>query len=301
MQRIVSLLPSATEIVAALGYEHWLVARSHECDFPPSVTRLPICSEPRIDISANSREIDRQVKQTASAALSIFQIDAERLRALEPTIVITQTQCEVCAVSLNDVKAALGSWADDRLEIVALHPTRLADLWDDIRRVASALGDIPAAERLIDSLQLRLNRLSETRAASRSTVGCIEWLDPLMSAGNWVPELVELAGGQSVLGSPGEHSPWLSWDELVAADPDVLIVMPCGFDLERTLHELPALTQQPRWPQLRAVQTHRVFAVDGHQYFNRPGPRLIESAEIIASILQAASDSTTTDPRYQRL
>ncbi len=301
MQRIVSLLPSATEIVVALDYEGWLVGRSHECDFPSSVMHLPICSAPRIDITANSREIDRQVKQTASAALSIFQIDAERLRELEPSIVITQTQCEVCAVSLNDVKAALGSWADEGLEIVALHPTRLSDLWDDIRHVASALDDLAAAEKLIGSLQSRLDRLSAARPTSRLTVGCIEWLDPLMSAGNWVPELVELAGGRSVLGKPGEHSPWLSWDELSAADPDVLIVMPCGFDLERTLQELPSLTEQSGWSQLRAVQTHRVFAVDGHHYFNRPGPRLIDSAEIIASILQAAVDGTTTDPRFRRL
>ncbi len=286
--RIVSLIPSATEIVAALGYEQALVGRSHECDFPDSVKQLTVCSEPRIDVSGTSRQIDQAVLGAVREALSVYRVFADELKRLRPTIIITQTQCDVCAVHLRDVEAAVCEIVDTKPRIVALQPMALADIWSDIMRVADAIGDAPAGERLVAGLRYRLDALAATHVATsqRATVACIEWLDPLMSAGNWIPELVELAGGQPILCESGKHSPWISWDELVQHDPDYLVVMPCGFDIRRTRDELHLLTDHPAWPRLNAVKHQRVFLTDGNQYFNRSGPRVVESGEILAEILR---------------
>ncbi|MBW3541264.1 MAG: cobalamin-binding protein [Planctomycetes bacterium] len=285
--RIVSLIASATEIVAALGFEDALVGRSHECDYPPSVKRLPMCSGPRIDVEASSREIDRQVKGLLHQALSIYDVRADVLDRLAPTVVVTQTQCEVCAVSLKDVEAAVCRMVGSHPRIVSLEPMALGDLWTDIRLVADALGAPQRADELIGRLDRRLEALTRSAGtvAVRPTIACLEWLDPLMAAGNWVPELVELAGGVDLFGHPGEHSPWMTWEQLRDADPDVIAIMPCGFDIERTRRELPALTGHPAWPRLKAVRNGRVSLTDGNQFFNRPGPRLVESAEILAEIL----------------
>lgn len=287
--RIVSLLPGATEIVAALGLQNALVGRSHECDFPPGIDSLPVCSTPVIDVEADSATINRQVEQSLEAALSIYRIDIDRLRDVQPTLILTQMQCEVCAVNADDVRAALAGLNDTPPEILSLSPSVLADLWRDITAVAFALDASGSGESLVTTLRQRLNDLrAKTHTAQRRPkVACIEWLDPLMTAGNWVPELVDVAGGQNVLGEPGEHSPWLSWETLAEADPDVLFVFPCGFTLQRTLQELPALTRHPEWQQLRAVRQQKVFLIDGHNYLNRPGPRLVDSAEIMAEILHA--------------
>lgn len=288
--RIVSLLPSATEIVAALGFESSLVGRSHECDVPASVRQLPVCSEPRIDISAPSAVIDQQVKSSLQDALSIFRVLSSELQRLRPTMIITQTQCEVCAVNLQDVEAAVSELIGLRPEIVALLPMSLDDIWSDIRRIADALDVRDRGQQLVSDLQQRLSQISVrcSQTATRPKVACIEWIEPLMSAGNWIPELVEIAGGQCLLSEAGRHSPWMSWSDLVTADPDVIIVMPCGFDLERTEREFVTLTQHPEWSSLRAVQTGNVFLADGHLFFNRPGPRVVESAEILAEILHGS-------------
>lgn len=285
--RIVSLLPSATEIVAALGYRECLVGRSHECDFPPSVKALPVCSEPRIDVSGSSNEIDRQVKASLRDALSIYTVFREELERLKPSLIITQSQCEVCAVNLEDVQAAACEMVESKPEIVSLEPMALSDIWSDIQTVAAALNDAESGRRLVDSLQNQLQNLTTSLPASdtRPTVVCIEWLEPLMPAGNWIPELVELAGGTSLLSEVGKHSPWITWDDLVAANPDFIVIMPCGFGIERTRQELHLLTEHPNWPGLKAVQNGNVYLTDGHQYFNRPGPRVVESAEILAEIL----------------
>jgi iron complex transport system substrate-binding protein len=286
--RIVSLIASATEIVCALGFEDRLVGRSHECDYPPGILSLPACSAPKIDVRGTSREIDDRVKSVLVQATSVYSVDTALLDQLAPTVVITQTQCEVCAVSLKDVEAAVCGMASSRPKLVALEPNSLHDVWNDIRRVATALGVPERGEELIDTLNARLvevarQTLGET--SHRPTIACIEWIDPLMAAGNWVPELVELAGGRNLFGEAGRHSPWMTWDDLVAADPDVIAVMPCGFDIPRTRHEMSPLTDRPEWRHLQAVREGRVLLTDGNQYFNRPGPRLAESAEILAEIL----------------
>jgi iron complex transport system substrate-binding protein len=285
--RIVSLIASATEIVAALGLGRSLVGRSHECDYPPEVLTLPACSEPKIDVHGTSREIDERVKSLAGEAISVYRVFPEMLRQLEPTHIITQTQCEVCAVSLKDVEQAMAQLIGHHPQIVALAPMCLADIWKDIRIVGQSLDVTERADEVVRRLRSELDALSTLVARSnrRPSIACLEWIDPLMSAGNWVPELVELAGGRNLLGSAGKHSPWLTWDELVACDADVIAVMPCGFDIPRTRHEMPPLSQDPRWQTLRAVRDGRVFLTDGNQFFNRPGPRLVESARILAEIL----------------
>ena len=285
--RIVSLIASATEIVCGLGFEDQLVGRSHECDHPPSVARLPICSASKVEVGAGGRAIDDQVRAIVADGLSVYRVDAAILDRLAPTVVITQTQCEVCAVSLKDVEAAVCELVGSRPRIVSLEPMSLPDIWSDIRTVAAALGAPERGEALVDRLTAGLDAVQARAAAeeTRPTIGCIEWIDPLMAAGNWVPELVERAGGVDVLGRAGEHSGGLSIEALAAADPDVIAVMPCGWDIERSRREMPPLAAHPAWPRLSAVRNGRVFMTDGNQYFNRPGPRVVESAEILADIL----------------
>jgi len=287
-KRIVSLIASATEIVFELGLGEFLVGRSHECDFPLAVLDLPCCTRPRFDCSGNSSEIDLLVKQSLRDALSIYEVFDDVLQALQPTHIITQTQCEVCAVSLRDVERSVASRLKSCPKIISLSPNSLADIWDDFRRVADGVGI--NAEPTITKLLLRAATVTESvPQGPRPRVACIEWLEPLMAAGNWVPELVELAGGENLFGNAGEHSPWMTWEELLATDPDIIIAMPCGFSIERTLPEMHWLTERPGYCNLRAVQNARVYVADGNQYFNRPGPRVVESLEILAEIFHGAT------------
>ncbi len=285
--RVISLIASATEIVCALGFADRLVGRSHECDFPDEVRRLPVVTEPKFLTQGTSAEIDRRVKDLLERALSVYRVDALRLRALRPDVIVTQSQCEVCAVTLSEVEQAVADWLEARPRIVSLEPTGLADLWTDIARVADALGVPERGAALVESLQERMATIAERTGglAERPSVASIEWIDPLMAAGNWMPELVEKAGGVSLFGEAGKHSPGMRWEALVRADPEVIVVLPCGFDMARTRAEMPALTGRPDWRELRAVRAERVFLTDGNQYFNRPGPRLVESLEILAEIL----------------
>ena len=285
--RIVSLIASATEIVYGLGFEDELVGRSHECDYPESVARLPACSTSKVKIEAASRAIDDQVRTIVSEGLSVYRVDPDLLNRLAPTMVITQTQCEVCAVSLKDVEEAVCELVTSQPAIVSLEPMSLSDVWKDIRRVASALGDPERGDHLVTRLTARLQaiRAWSKPARNRPTIACIEWIDPLMSAANWMPELVSCAGGTNLFGEAGKHSGYFDFDQLAAADPDVIAILPCGFDIERTCREMPPLVSHPGWTQLAAVRNGRVFVTDGNQYFNRPGPRVVESAEILAEIL----------------
>lgn len=287
MQRIVSLVPSATEIVAALGLVDRLVGRSHECDWPPAVRKLPVCTAPAFDPHGSSAEIDRRVKDRLREALSIYRIDDDLLGALRPDAILTQAQCEVCAVSLPKVERSVRHRLAASTRVVSLEPRRLEDVWDDVERVGAVLGEAERGALLASSLRSRVDAIAThaARLPERPTVACIEWLDPPMAAGNWVPELVELAGGVNLFGAAGEHSPWLTWEEVVAADPAVVLLLPCGFDIPRTLAELPVLSDRPGWTSLRAVREGRVVAADGNAYFNRPGPRLVESLEILAEVL----------------
>ncbi len=285
-ERVVSLLPSLTEIVCALGCGERLVGRSHECDFPAGVERLPACTEAKLDASAPSGEIDERVKALVRDGLSIYRVDPARLAELRPDVVLTQDQCEVCAASLADVEAALAEWTGGSPRVVSLSPRALADVWGDLARVGAALGVPERAVRLAAELTDRVTAIGERSGdAPRPRVACLEWLDPLMGAGNWVPELVSLAGGASLFGEAGAHSPWIEWEALGEADPDVIVALPCGFDLPRTRRELVPLTARPEWKALRAVREGRVFLTDGNAFFNRPGPRLVESLEILAEIL----------------
>ncbi len=285
--RIISLIASATEIVCALGFESQMVGRSHECDFPASVKSLPVCTSPKFEVEGLSYEIDERVKAILQEALSVYRVDADLLERLRPTHIITQSQCEVCAVSLKDVEEAVCQFTSSRPVVVSLEPNALADVWSDIRRVAAALNAPERGEELVARLRRRMGAIEEKArtAQSRPTVACVEWIDPLMAAGNWSPELVEMAGGVNLFGEVGKHSPWMNWEALVAADPDVIFISPCGFDIARTMEETHLLTDKPEWRELKAAKEDRVFVADGNQYFNRPGPRLVESLEILAELL----------------
>jgi len=295
--RIVSLLPSATEIVCALGYGDQLVGRSHECDHPASVTALPICSRARIRVDTSSAEIDRSVKDIVAKGLSVYEIDEETLRMLAPDFIVTQTQCEVCAVSEADVEKAVRDWLGGQGTIISLNPNRLQDVWADIVRVATALGNPRIGEDVVAALRERMSEIHERTAkrAQKPRVALIEWIEPLMAAGNWMPELVDMAGGRNLFGEAGEHSPWMAFDALRESDPDVIVVAPCGFDLERTRSEMRPLTERPEWNALTAVGDGHVYLTDGHHFFNRPGPRLVESLEILAELLHPES----TEPRHR--
>jgi iron complex transport system substrate-binding protein len=279
MPRIISLISSATEIVYALGAGDWLVGRSHECDYPPQVLSLPICSTPSFPVSGTSPEIDEQVKNQLRNALSIYEVDDRQLHALQPTHILTQTQCEVCAVSLKDVERSVAAQLISRPQIVSLQPNCLADVWDDIRRIAASLS--LDGEPLVSQLQANMPVVERDY---RPTVACIEWLNPLMAAGNWVPELVELAGGRNLFGEAGKHSPWMNWADIQQADPDILIAMPCGFDEPRTRQEMHWVQEHPGYSELSAVRNNQVHTVDGNAYFNRPGPRLVESYQQLRAI-----------------
>lgn len=280
------MIASATEIVDALGMLDSLVARSHECDYPERVRALPVCTRPRIDIHADSREIDRAVKESARTSVSIYDVLDDVLDRAAPTHILTQIQCDVCAVSLRDVERALSRGLKTQPRIVSLQPDSLEGIWEDIRMVASALDVEDRGETLVSQKKAEMKALSRPCPQNAPRVACIEWIEPLMAAGNWTPELLEMAGAVNLFGQPGKHSPWMTWEDLKAADADVLLIAPCGFDLARTRQEMHWLTSRRDWNELRAVRGGRVYLADGNQYFNRPGPRVVETLGIISQILR---------------
>jgi iron complex transport system substrate-binding protein len=285
LPRIVSLLPSATEIAVALGLQDALVGRSHECDFPPEVERLPALTATKIPKGMRSEKIDRTVKSIIESGLSAYSVDAERLRALRPDIILTQTQCAVCAVTPRDLEEALFDWTGAQPLLLSLAPDRLDDVWGDFARVAEATGRDAAP--VVAQLQERLAALPAV--PDRPSVAAIEWIDPLMIAGNWIPELIEISGGEPLLCKAGQHSPFIDWEQLRSADPEVIVAMPCGFQVPRTLEEMPLLDALPGWRDVRAVRDGRVFVADGHHLYNRPGPRLVESAEALHAMVYGGS------------
>ncbi|MBW4504814.1 MAG: cobalamin-binding protein [Scytonema hyalinum WJT4-NPBG1] len=286
--RIVSLIPSGTEIVAALGLTDAIVGRSHECDYPPEIKDRPVCTQARLNSAAPSGEIHDKVNNLLQSALSIYQIKTDVLEKLQPTHIVTQDQCDVCAVSLKDVEQAVATLTNSSPQIISLQPNILNDVWEDIRRVANVFG--VDSLQVIENLEARVKIVDQkTQGLSQTehlpTVACIEWTDPLMVAANWIPELVTLAGGQPLLSITGQSSTPLKWETLISSNPDAIIFMPCGFDLNRTRQEAQLFSQRPEWQQLHAVQSGRVYITDGNSYFNRPGPRLVDSLEILAEIL----------------
>lgn len=302
-RRVVSLLPAATEIVVALGARDWLVARSHACDFPAAVLPLPAITSARLDPVAGGGEIHTSVGAMLEAALSIYAIDSVALRTLAPDIVLTQTLCAACAVAPADLAAALAAWTGAKPQIVGLAATRLDRLYAEIAQIAALLERPIAGDALVTSIAARLARVgARVTGAHAPRVAAIEWLDPPMIGGNWIPELIEIAGGLASLAKSGEHSTRLADGALSAADPDVIVLMPCGFGIERTMAEAPAFLARPEIAALRAVRDGAVYAVDGNAYFNRPGPRLADSGEILAEILHPATQPRRFGPEaWQRI
>lgn len=288
--RIVSLLPSATEVAVAVGRGEGLVGRSHECDFPPFVEALPVCTATKLEKGLTSRQIEDRVQEIVRQGLSVYEVDAPLLRALRPDVILTQSQCAVCAVTPRDLEESLARWVGAPPRLLSLAPDTLDDVWDDLRRVGEAVDAAPEAERAIGDLKARLEAIAARGAArgARLRLAAVEWIEPLMAAGNWVPQLVEAAGGRPLFATPGQHSPWLDWEAFLAADPEVIVLMPCGYRIAQAVAEIGRLSARPGWADLAAVRSGRVYAADGHHFFNRPGPRLVESAEILAEILDDA-------------
>lgn len=285
--KIVSLLPNATEIVYALGYGHQLVGRSHECDYPAEIQDLPVCTKPKVMPEGPSKTIDANVQNLVQQGLSVYEVDGEQLRALQPDLIITQMQCELCAASPKDVDAAVSAHLDYQPRVVALSPNYLQDVWEDIHRIGDALGQAALSKALTQQLQGEIDTIAQqaTNMPHQPRTALIEWIDPVMYAGNWMPRLVSYAGGINLFTNEGAHSPMSSPSAVLEADPDKIVVIPCGFDMQQTIAEMPTLTNAPEWELLTAVRNNEVYLADGHQYFNRPGPRLVDSVRILAEIL----------------
>ena len=283
--RIVSLLASATELVCALDRADALVGRSHECDHPSWVKRLPSVSRPTFDITGSSREIDERVRTLLHAGQPLYEVDEALLAELAPDVLITQTHCEVCAVTPADLAHGVSTKLH-RKEVIALRTGSLEAILEGFLEVARVLDAAAAGDALVKSIRSHLAALAEkTRRLPRPSVVCLEWIDPAFAMGNWGPELVELAGGTNLLGTPGLHSTSIDWQAVRQADPDVLVVAPCGFGLARAREEMHLFAERPGWPDLAAVRAGRVYVADGNLFFNRSGPTLFETPELLAEML----------------
>ncbi|PEN08044.1 cobalamin-binding protein [Longimonas halophila] len=291
--RVASLLPAATEWIVALGGAGDLVGRSHECDHPPEVQSLPVLTAATYPQADDARAIHNAVQERVQAGLSLYDVDLERLAALEPDLVLTQAQCEVCAASLSEIEADLRQHVPG-VELFSMQPATMKAVLDTALRLGRTMNQAEAVMQYIATREQRLRQLHEAIGLERRTepealpsVVCIEWTDPLMVAGHWTPDVVRHGGGHALLTEPGAPSCRIAWDELAAADPDALFVMPCGFTLADTARNWEAFTSHPTWSTLRAVQADRVFVFDGNAYFNRPGPRLYRAIELVAQALHA--------------
>ncbi len=284
--RIVSLLPSATEIVCALGLKDQLVGVTHECDYPPFVKQLPKVTRTLIPTDASSAEIDRLVRQRLRTNGALYTLDLPTLEALRPDLIVTQALCDVCAVAEEEVRAAACT-LPGRPRVIKLEPHTLSEVNTSLRQVASAVGLERSAEEVIAGLNSRIEAVVERTAGvpRRWRVAFLEWLDPPFAGGHWNPELVRLAGGIEGLGQEGQPSRTLRWTEVLAWQPEVVFIACCGFGVERTLQDVPSLQSVPGWLNLPAVRSGRVYVTDGSHYFSRPGPRLVDSLEILAHTL----------------
>jgi iron complex transport system substrate-binding protein len=302
--RICSLLPSATEIAFALGLGDEVVAVTHECDYPPEAKKKQIVVNSLIDPHQNSSgQIDRFISERLRDKKSIYTIDLPRFKEANPDLILTQQLCDVCAVDYHEVVEAAES-LPQRPQIISLTPSFLSDVLGDIERVAEATGRAREGEALVRRLRERIDRVREQTSFSdlRPRVACLEWLDPIYSAGHWVPEMVEWAGGREGLAKKGEPSMKIDWHKVVQFAPEVIVLMPCGFDIERTLREVHLIQKLPGWNELPAVKERRVFAVNGHAYFNRCGPRLVDGLEILGLIIHPEIFSWQAAPQAaQRL
>ncbi|HLE78663.1 MAG TPA: cobalamin-binding protein [bacterium] len=283
--RIATLLPSATEIVCALGLSESLVGISHDCDYPPEIRSRPVLSDAIVGAELPSRTIDDRIRGQLHKGKSVYHLDEAQLAQLRPDLILTQELCEVCAPSYTLVKQA-AKVLEAGTRIVSLEPLGLEDVLDNIALVGELTGARARAEQVVISLRERIARVTAASAGlPKRTIVCLEWLDPLFVAGHWIPEMVEYAGGQDLLGRPRQPSYVVDWDAVRAADPEVLVVMPCGFDVPRVREEIHLLTDRPGWRELRAVREQHVYLTEATSYFSRPGPRLVDGLEILASIL----------------
>jgi iron complex transport system substrate-binding protein len=283
--RIVSLLPSATEIVYALGLGDALVGVTHECDFPEAAKTKPILTASALPHAAKSADIDRHVRANLHAGSSLYTLDSELLERLQPDLIITQELCEVCAVSYHIVATAARRLSGDP-RLISLEPSSLEDVYANIATVAELAGVPERTDGVVGPLRARIAILqAQIHARPRKKTLVLEWTDPPMSGGHWTPGLVEISGGEPILANPGANSTVISWEAIAAADPDDIIVAPCGFDLARTHQAIADLVAVPQWSALRAVACGRVHAIDGNAFVNRPGPRLVDTAELFAAAL----------------
>jgi iron complex transport system substrate-binding protein len=284
--RICSFLPSATEIVFGLGLGDHLHGVTYECDFPPEAAARPVVIKTRLPHGLTSREIDEAVVRAFKTGQSLYEIDAEALRAAKPDLILTQELCDVCAISYADVQKAISS-LPEAPRLVSLRPHLLGDVYRDILTVGEETGRQERARAWVEELTYRVGvvRRKTDQAARRPRVFCMEWTDPIMASGHWMPQLVELAGGVDRLGSRGEPSGRMDWERVRAYAPEVLILMPCGYDVSGTLAELPLLERLDGWETLPAVRSRQVYAVNGHAYYSRSGPRLVDGVEILAALL----------------
>lgn len=285
--RICSLLPSATEIAFALGLGDAVVGVTHECDYPPEAKKKPVVVKNAFNAGAMaSGEIDRTVSRHLQAKQSLYLIDISRLKEANPDLILTQDLCDVCAIEPDEVLKAVTS-LPQKPQLITLAPHLLDDVLKDIERVGEAAARQSAASSLIESLRERIHFVTEQakKSTHRPRVACLEWLDPLYNAGHWIPEMVELAGGTAGLAEKGRPSTKIEWERVIEFSPEVIVLMPCGFDVERTLKEAPLIQRLPDWKNLPAVKQGMVFAVNGHTYFSRSGPRLVDGLEILARVL----------------
>jgi len=287
---IVSLLPSATEIVCALGLEDQLVGVTHECDYPSSVNRLPKVTRTLIPHDASSQEIDALVRERLKTQAALYSLDMEVLERLQPDLIVTQSLCDVCAVAEAEVQEA-ACHLPGQPRILNLEPMSLLDVFETLRMVGQATGREEQAAQVVKALQARVEAVVERTATilvrERPRVAFLEWIDPLFSPGHWNPTLIDMAGGVDVLGQAGQPSRTTRWEEVVQAQPDVVFIACCGFDEERAMQDVLILEKLPEWNRLPAVQSGRVYVSDGNAYFSRPGPRLVDSLEILAHALHS--------------
>ena len=302
-QRVLSLLSSTTEIIYALGCGDRLVGRSHECDYPEEVSELPICTIPKFNVEGTSREVDDEVKSLVQSALSIYYINEKLLKELKPDIIFTQSQCEVCAVCVSDVENALKNITGLSSRVISVEPNSVEDIVNDILTIAEILNVRKKGKELVESIKAKIDNTEKiVYQKSSPSVAAIEWIDPLMAAGNWVPQLIRVAGGKNLFGQAGKHSPWMKYNDLVEQDPEIIIVMPCGYDIKKSLIEIKTLESKKGWGSLKAVRNRNVYITDGNQFFNRPGPRIIESLEILLEIIHPElSESKHIDSGWIKL
>ena len=302
-QRVLSLLSSTTEIIYALGCGDRLVGRSHECDYPEEVSELPICTIPKFNVDGTSREVDDEVKSLVQSALSIYYINEKLLKELKPDIIFTQSQCEVCAVSVSDVENALKNITGLSSRVISVEPNSIEDIFNDILTIAEILNVRKKGKELVELIKIKIDSTEKiVYQKSSPSVAAIEWIDPLMAAGNWVPQLIRVAGGKNLFGEASKHSPWMKYNDLVEQDPEIIIVMPCGYDIKKSLIEIKTLESKKGWGSLKAVRNRNVYITDGNQFFNRPGPRIIESLEILLEIIHSDfSESKHIDSGWIKL